>query len=74
MAAPGLGAAPRADPAPAGAAEAGLRRKLVWLTFFRLITITVLLGGIAVTTWQAGLEVGEAAGPLYGLIVLTYAA
>ena len=49
-------------------------RKLVWLTFFRLVTITVLLGGIAVTSWQAGLDVGTAASPLYGLIVLTYAA
>ena len=74
MAAPGLGAAPRAEPAPAGAAEAGLHRKLVWLTLFRLVTITVLLGGLAVTTWQAGLEVGEAAGPLHGVILLTYAA
>ncbi len=74
MAAPGLGASPRADAAPAGAADAGLYRKLVWLTLFRLITITVLLGGIAVITWQAGLDVGRAASPLYGLIVLTYAA
>ncbi|HEY6105146.1 MAG TPA: PAS domain S-box protein, partial [Anaeromyxobacteraceae bacterium] len=74
MAAPGLDAAPRADPAPPGAADPGLQRKVVWLTLFRLITITVLLGGIAVTTWHAGLEVGEVARPLYGLIVLTYAA
>ncbi len=74
MAEPALGAPPRADPAPPGAANASLHRKLVWLTLFRLITITVLLGGIAVTTWQAGREVGEAAAPLYGLVVLTYAA
>lgn len=74
MAAPGLGASPRADAAPAGAADAGLYRKLVWLTLFRLVTITVLLGGIAVITWQAGLDVGKAASPLYGLIILTYAA
>jgi two-component system sensor histidine kinase PilS (NtrC family) len=74
LAEPALGAPPRAEPAPPGAADPGLQRKLVWLTLFRLITITVLLGGIAVTTWHAGLEVGEVAGPLYGLIVLTYAA
>ncbi len=74
MAEPALGASARADAAPAGAAEGGLYRKLVWLTFFRLVTITVLLGGIAVTSWQAGLDVGQAASPLYALIVLTYAA
>lgn len=74
MAAPGLGASARAGAAPPGAADGGLYRKLVWLTLFRLVTITVLLGGIAVTTWRAGLDVGKAASPLYGLIVLTYAA
>ncbi len=74
MAEPALGASALADAAPAGAAEGGLYRKLVWLTFFRLVTITVLLGGIAVTSWQAGLDVGQAASPLYALIVLTYAA
>ncbi|HEU4382175.1 MAG TPA: ATP-binding protein [Anaeromyxobacteraceae bacterium] len=71
MAEPDLGAPPRA---PAGAAEAGLQRKLVWLTLFRLVTITVLLAGIAVTTWQAGQEMGAAAAPLYGIILFTYAA
>ncbi len=74
MAAPDLGAPPRADAVPPRAGDAGLQRKLTWLTLFRLTTITVLLAGIAVTTWQAGLDVGEAAGPLYAVIVLTYAA
>jgi two-component system sensor histidine kinase PilS (NtrC family) len=74
LAAGDLGAPPRAGAAHPRAGDAGLHRKLTWLTLFRLTTITVLLAGIAVTTRQAGLDMGEAAGPLYGVILLTYAA
>ncbi len=74
MAGNDLGAPVRAGAPAGGAADAGLQRKLTWLTLFRLVTITVLLAGLAITTWQAGQEMGEAAGPLYAVILLTYAA
>jgi two-component system sensor histidine kinase PilS (NtrC family) len=49
----------------------GLHRKLVWLTFFRLISVTVLLGGTAASGVGPGLE-GTA--PLYALVIVTYVA
>jgi two-component system, NtrC family, sensor histidine kinase PilS len=51
---------------------AALHRKLVWLTVFRVVSVTVLLGGTAVVGW--GSEEGlHATGPLYGLVIATYA-
>jgi two-component system sensor histidine kinase PilS (NtrC family) len=63
-----------AHPEPGAAAPGGsLHRKLVWLTFFRVISITVLLGGTAVVGWGSG-AVLEATAPLYTLVIGTYAA
>ncbi len=73
-----------ADSLPAGALEGGparplaaptdpLFRKLAWLTLFRLVTITVLLGGAAFADLRpAGTAAGP--GPLYLLVGFTYAA
>ncbi|HEX9241084.1 MAG TPA: ATP-binding protein [Anaeromyxobacter sp.] len=67
-------------PAPArigpGSLFAGgdLHRKLVWLTLFRLVTITVLLGGTAVVNWQFGASAAEVVAPLYAVVAVTYAA
>jgi two-component system sensor histidine kinase PilS (NtrC family) len=64
-----------ADPGGAEAPGAGLHRKLVWITFFRIVSVTVLLGGTAVVSWKAGGEdVGGFTGPLYGLVIGTYLA
>jgi two-component system, NtrC family, sensor histidine kinase PilS len=54
--------------------DAGLHRKLVWLTFFRIVSVTVLLGGTAVVSWQAGEDGARATSPLYGLVIGTYLA
>lgn len=54
-------------------AEPGLHRKLVWLTFFRMVTVTVLLGGTALVGWQVGGEAGAYLAPLYGVVAATYA-
>jgi len=53
--------------------DAGLHKKLVWLTFFRVVSVTVLLGGAAAVAWddERGLA---AAGPIFGLVIVTYAA
>ncbi len=52
----------------------GLHRKLVWLTLFRIATITVLLGGTAVVNWQFGARATVVVAPLYAIVALTYAA
>jgi two-component system sensor histidine kinase PilS (NtrC family) len=56
------------------AGDRGLRRKLVWLTLFRLVTITVLLGGTAIVNWQYGPQATELVAPLYTVVAVTYAA
>jgi two-component system sensor histidine kinase PilS (NtrC family) len=56
------------------AAEGELHRKLVWLTLFRIATITVLLGGTAVVNWQLGAQASAAVAPLYLAVAVTYAA
>jgi two-component system sensor histidine kinase PilS (NtrC family) len=66
-------AAAAAGPEPL-AGDSGLRRKLVWLTLFRLITITVLLGGTAIVNWQFGPQATELVAPLYTVVAVTYAA
>jgi two-component system sensor histidine kinase PilS (NtrC family) len=62
------------DERPAPAGDGGLHRKLVWLTLFRLATVTVLLGGTAVVNWQFGARATEAVIPLYAAVAATYAA
>ncbi len=63
-----------AEAGPEGA-DTGLRRKLVWLTFFRIVSVTVLLGGTAATSWGvASEEAARAAAPLYWLVLGTYLA
>ncbi len=54
-------------------ADAGLRKKLVWLTLFRIVSVTVLLGGTATATWRAG-DDGVTTKALYGLVIGTYLA
>jgi two-component system sensor histidine kinase PilS (NtrC family) len=51
-----------------------LRRKLVWLTLFRLAIVTVLLGGTAAVMGPLGLGAAASTRPLYVVIVATYAA
>jgi two-component system sensor histidine kinase PilS (NtrC family) len=66
----------RADPnaGPAAAADDGLHRKLVWLTLFRIATITVLLGGTAVVNLQFGAQATPVVAPLYVVVAATYGA
>ncbi len=52
----------------------GLHRKLVWLTLFRIATITVVLGGTAAVNWQFGPRATAAVAPLYVVVGVTYAA
>jgi two-component system, NtrC family, sensor histidine kinase PilS len=70
-------AAPVAAPAPELAAirrggRDALFRKLVWLTLFRLVTVTVLLGGTVAAAWTTPGFMGEVAGPLFRLVLVTY--
>jgi two-component system, NtrC family, sensor histidine kinase PilS len=58
------GEAPRREP---------LYRRLVWLTLFRLVLVTVLLGGTVVVGWRQALDADRVETPLYGLILATYA-
>lgn len=64
--------APGAGPEPP--AGGSLHRKLVWLTLFRIASITVLLGGTVAVDWQSGGRVTAAVAPLYAVVALTYAA
>ncbi len=59
---------------PGRASDDALHRKLVWLTLFRIVTITVLLGGTAIVSWQFGERAAGVVAPLYAVIALTYAA
>lgn len=70
-AAPAIGG----DPTLPDAAQRGtdaLFRKLVWLTLFRLVTVTVLLGGTAAVAWNTPGFMDGAAGPLFRLTLVTY--
>jgi two-component system sensor histidine kinase PilS (NtrC family) len=64
--------------APLAGADRGaddtLHRKLVWLTLFRLATITLLLGGTAIVNLQFGPRATPLVAPLYAVVVATYAA
>jgi len=61
-------------PVLAGDVGASLRRKLSWLTFFRLVTMTVLLGGTAFVTWRGASELLVGAAPLYALVAVVFGA
>jgi two-component system, NtrC family, sensor histidine kinase PilS len=59
--------------APAAAEDlATLHRKLVWLTLFRLLIVTILLGGTAIVSLQLGPDGATAFQPLYGVVLATY--
>ncbi len=49
-----------------------LFRKLVWSTLFRLITITVLLGGTALVAWTTPGFMGAEAASLFRIVLCTY--
>ena len=71
---PGGSAGATAAGAPAAAPDDGLHRKLVWLTLFRIATITILLGGTAAVNWQFGPRATGVVAPLYVVVAVTYAA
>lgn len=52
--------------------DSGLYRKLLWLTLFRVATITALLGGTAVMEWKARAETDPGLTPLYAVFVAGY--
>jgi two-component system sensor histidine kinase PilS (NtrC family) len=54
--------------------DPGLYRKLVWLTLFRTVMITVLLGGTVMVSWGARADEYQAYAPLYVLVVVAYVA
>lgn len=58
--------------APGG--DAGLHRKLVWLTFFRVVMVAVLLGGTAIVGWDEGRDVQRGLQPLFLLTGVVFAA
>jgi len=66
--------APAPAPGRARALDASLHRRLVWLAFFRVVTVTVLLGGTALVGWRAGGEIERGTRPLYATVVATYVA
>ncbi len=74
MQAAGELAAPPPAPVPHG--DEGPFRRHVWLTLFRLVVVTVLLGGTAAWQWREGpSRIGEPhASPLYTVILVTYLA
>jgi two-component system sensor histidine kinase PilS (NtrC family) len=68
-----LAAEAEAEPGPGPARERdALFRKLSWLTLFRLVTVTVLLGGTAFAVWRAPGMLGDAAAALFRLVLVTY--
>jgi two-component system sensor histidine kinase PilS (NtrC family) len=61
-----------AGPAPRG--DEGSFRRQVWVTLFRLVLVTVLLGGTAAWQWREGVVRGSEAraGQLYTVVLVTY--
>lgn len=57
-----------------GERDPGLHRKLIWLTVFRTVTLTVLLGGTVAVSWDARAEEYAAFAPLYVLVIVAYVA
>lgn len=52
--------------------DPALFRKLSWLTLFRVVTLTVLLGGTAIVNWRVRGENEAGLTPLYAVIVVSY--
>jgi signal transduction histidine kinase len=52
----------------------GLHRKLVWITFFRVVMVAVLLGGTAAVGWDETADVQRALTPLFVLAGVVFAA
>ena len=52
----------------------GLHRKLVWITFFRVVMVAVLLGGTAVVGWDETADVQRGLTPLFVLAGVVFAA
>ena len=63
----------RARPAAAGG-DPGLHRKLLGLTAFRIVAVSVLLGGASIVGWHGGEEAIRDLAPLYAIVVVAYAA
>ncbi len=66
-----VGSAPTTATGAARHPAESLFRKLVWLTLFRLVEVTVLLGATAFSLWRS--EGRQDSGGLYTLIAATYA-
>ncbi|WP_242339448.1 MULTISPECIES: two-component system sensor histidine kinase NtrB [Anaeromyxobacter] len=66
-----LATEPAAEP-PAAAPRDGLRRKLGWLTLFRVVTVTVLLAGTIVVNLELGPVIERDLLPLYAVVAATY--
>jgi two-component system sensor histidine kinase PilS (NtrC family) len=69
-----LGAAARPSPGTAAGYSQSLFKKLVWLTLFRLVMVTVLLGVSAFTAWKTRTGADETISHLYLVIGATYVA
>jgi two-component system, NtrC family, sensor histidine kinase PilS len=54
------------------APDSGLYRKLVWINLFRVVTVTVLLGGTVVVSWQSPTGPEGALSQLYLVVIATY--
>jgi two-component system sensor histidine kinase PilS (NtrC family) len=69
---PAAAASPALEVSAAG--QDSLHKKLVWLTLFRLATVTVLLGGTTVVSWELGAQASATVAPLYVVVAATYGA
>lgn len=54
--------------------DPGLHRKLVTITFFRVMTVAVLLGGTAIVGWREGADVQRGLQPLFTLAGVVFGA
>jgi len=54
--------------------DPGLHRKLVSITFFRVVMVAVLLGGTAIVGWREEPDVQRGLAPLFGLTGVVFAA
>lgn len=54
--------------------DPGLHRKLVWITFFRVVMVAVLAGGTVIVGWREPAEVQLGLTPLFGLAAVVFAA
>ena len=54
--------------------DPGLHRKLVWITFFRVVMVSVLLGGTAFVAWREPAEIQLGLSPLFVLTGIVFGA